>query len=243
MDRHDLLSQVDSVRYATTLGTNALIERKGPQIGAIVSAGFEATIPLSRGRGYRERLDELAKNDLSNGTRPDPLVPQRLIRSVRERVDYRGQVFMALDQDDVRRQLRELVDAGAQALVVCLVNAVENPEHELRVQEIFLEEYPAHQLGAIPMLLSHQLSGRKGEYVRGTSTIIDAFSTRRCITPCRSSSRTSGTTVTRNRCLSFTTPAGWRSSTRPTPCRRFTRVPSPGSRPASTWPNRRSSGN
>ena len=59
--------------------------------------------------------------------------------------------------------------------MVCLTNAVENPGHELQVQEIFLEEYPAHQLGAIPMLLSHQLSGRKGEYVRATSTIVDAF--------------------------------------------------------------------
>jgi N-methylhydantoinase A len=173
--RDDVLSSVDSVRYATTLGTNALIERKGPQVGAIVSAGFEATIPLSRGRGYGEGLDEIAKNDLSGGTRPDPLVPQRLIRSVRERVDYRGAVLLALDEDDVRRRLRELVDAGAQALVVCLTNSVENAEHELRVQEIFLEEYPAHQLGAIPMLLSHQLSGRKGEYVRATSTIVDAF--------------------------------------------------------------------
>jgi N-methylhydantoinase A len=175
VERRDLLSQVDSVRYATTLGTNALIERKGPQVAAIVSAGFEATIPLSRGRGYGEGLDELARNDLSSGTRPDPLVPQRLIRSVRERVDYAGHVLLALDEDDVRRQLRELVDAGAQALVVCLTNAVENAAHELRVQEIFLEEYPAHQLGAIPMLLSHQLSGRKGEYVRATSTIVDAF--------------------------------------------------------------------
>jgi N-methylhydantoinase A len=175
VERHDVLSQVDSVRYATTLGTNALIERKGPQVGAIVTAGFEATIPLSRGRGYGEGLDELAKNDLSGATRPEPLVPQRLIRSVRERVDYGGHVLFALDEHDVRRQLRELVDAGAQALVVCLINSVENPEHELRIQEIFLEEYPAHQLGAIPMLLSHQLSGRKGEYVRGTSTIVDAF--------------------------------------------------------------------
>lgn len=175
VDRHDLLSQVDSVRYATTLGTNALIERKGPQVGAIVSAGFEATIPLSRGRGYGEGLDELAKNDMSSGTRPEPLVPQRLIRSVRDRVDYAGHVLLALDDDDVRRRLRELVDAGAQALVVCLTNAVENPDHELRVQEIFLEEYPAHQLGAMPMLLSHQLSGRKGEYVRATSTIVDAY--------------------------------------------------------------------
>ncbi|HTZ25330.1 MAG TPA: hydantoinase/oxoprolinase N-terminal domain-containing protein, partial [Streptosporangiaceae bacterium] len=158
LQRHDVLTQIDSVRYATTLGTNALIERKGPQVGAIVTAGFEATIPLSRGRGYGEGLDELARNDLSSGTRPDPLVPQTLIRPVRERVDYAGRVLLALDERDVRRQLRELVDAGAQALVVCLTNAVENPGHELRVQEIFLEEYPAHQLGAIPMLLSHQLS-------------------------------------------------------------------------------------
>jgi N-methylhydantoinase A len=170
-----VLNGVDSVRYATTLGTNALIERKGPQVGAIVTAGFEATIPLARGRGYGEGLDELARNDLSSGTRPDPLVPQQLIRSVRERVDYAGRVLLAVDEDDVRLQLRELVDAGAQALVVCLTNAVENPAHELRVQEIFLEEYPAHQLGALPMLLSHQLSGRKGEYVRATSCIVDGF--------------------------------------------------------------------
>src|SRR6202008_3733508 len=111
----------------------------------------------------------------SSGTRPDPLVSQTLIKPVRERVDYAGQVLLALDEDDVRRQMRDLVDAGAQALVVCLTNAVENPVHEQQVQEIFLDEYPAHQLGAIPMLLSHQLPGRKGEYVRATSAIVDAF--------------------------------------------------------------------
>jgi N-methylhydantoinase A len=175
LGRREVLGGVDSVRYATTLGTNALIERKGPQVGAIVTAGFEATIPLSRGRGYGEGLDELARNDLSSGTRPEPLVPQRLIRPVRERVDYRGRVMLGIDQDDVRLKLRELVDAGAEAIIVCLTNSVENSAHELAVQQIFLEEYPAHQLGALPMLLSHQLSGRKGEYVRATSTIVDAF--------------------------------------------------------------------
>jgi N-methylhydantoinase A len=83
--------------------------------------------------------------------------------------------LLAIDEDDVRHQLRELVDAGAQAHGGLSHNAVENPTHELRVQEIFLEEYPAHQLGGLPMLLSHQLSGRKGEYVRAISGIIDGF--------------------------------------------------------------------
>ena len=51
VSRTDLLSDVDSVRYATTLGTNALIERNGPKVGLLITHGFESTVPLSRGRG------------------------------------------------------------------------------------------------------------------------------------------------------------------------------------------------
>ena len=175
VDMGTLLSQVDSVRYATTLGTNALIERKGPRIGLLVTAGFKSTIPLSRARGYGEGLAEEQQMDIPNAHRPEPIVPIPMIREVRERVDYLGQIFWRLDEDDVRQRIRELVDAGAEALVVVFTNSVVNPEHELRVREIFLEEYPGHLLGAVPMLLSHQVAGRKGEYARGTSTIMDAF--------------------------------------------------------------------
>jgi N-methylhydantoinase A len=175
LDRGTVLAEVDSVRYATTLGTNALIERKGPQVAAIVTHGFEDTIPLSRGRGYGEGLDYAMQQNLPAAERPEPLVPRQLIRSVRERVNSAGQVVARLDKQDVRNVVRELVDAGAEALVVSLTNATENPEHELQIQEIILEEYPAHELGAVPVLLGHQVSGRKGEYVRATSTIVDGF--------------------------------------------------------------------
>jgi N-methylhydantoinase A len=98
-----------------------------------------------------------------------------MIMEVRERVDYMGDVVMSLDEEHLRDQLRELVDRGAEAIVVVLANSVVNPIHEIRIREIFLEEYPGHMLGAIPMLLSHQVAGRKGEYVRAMSTIIDGF--------------------------------------------------------------------
>lgn len=175
LDRATVLSGVDSVRYATTLGTNALIERKGPKVAAIVTHGFEDTIPLSRGRGYGEGLDQSLQQNLPAAERPEPIVPRRLIRSVKERVNSAGEIVARLDPDDVRQVLRELVDAGAEAIVVSLVNATENPAHELAIQEIFLDEFPAHELGATPILLGHQVSGRKGEYVRSTSTIIDGF--------------------------------------------------------------------
>jgi len=171
----ELLGSVDSVRYSTTLGTNALIERKGPRIGLIVTAGFDSVVPLSRGRGYGDGLSYQAQHDIPRAQRPEPLVPIPLIRPLRERVGYDGSVLLALDEEDVRRQLRELVDQGAETLVVLLANSVVNPEHELRVREIFQAEYPGWFLGAVPMLLSHQVAGRKGEYGRAMSTIVDGF--------------------------------------------------------------------
>ena len=166
---------MDSVRYATTLGTNALIERKGPRLGLLTTAGFKSSVPLTRAKGYATGLSHKEKMDVPNAQRPDPIVPIPMILEVRERVDYTGAVVMHLDEEDLRDKLRGLVDKGAEAIVVVLANSVVNPVHEQRIREIFLEEYPGHMLGAIPMLLSHQVAGRKGEYVRAMSTIIDGF--------------------------------------------------------------------
>lgn len=175
ISERELLSQVDSVRYATTLGTNALIERKGPRLGLLTTDGFRSSVPLTRAKGYSTGLPYKQQMDVPNAQRPEAIVPIPMILEVRERVDYAGGVVMPLDEDHLRNQLRELVDRGAEAIVVVLANSVVNPVHEQRIREIFLEEYPGHMLGAIPMLLSHQVAGRKGEYVRAMSTIIDGF--------------------------------------------------------------------
>ena len=171
----DVLEAVDSVRYATTLGTNALIERKGPTVGLLTTAGFESVVPLSRGRGYGEGLPDQMRRDLPMAERPDPIVPIRMIGGLRERVAETGEILMPLHAEDVRAQVRTLVDNGVQALVVSLVNAVVNPEHELLVEEVVREEFPEHLLGSMPIILSHMVGGRKGEYARTSSAIIDAF--------------------------------------------------------------------
>ena len=175
LSMHDLLSEVDSVRYATTLGTNALIERKGPRLGLLTTAGFRSSVPLARAKGYAVGLDHKRQMDVPNAQRPDPIVPIPMIFEVRERIDFEGNVVLDLDEDDLSEKMRMLVDKGAEAIVVVLANSVVNPKHELRIREIFLHDYPGHMLGAIPMLLSHQVAGRKGEYVRAMSTIMDGF--------------------------------------------------------------------
>ena len=115
----ELLAGVDSVRYATTLGTNALIEHKGPRMGMLVTAGYEAMVPLSRARGYGEGLDDLGKQNLPDAQRPAPLVLPSMIEGVRERLGFEGELVMPVDEDDVRRKIRTLVDKGAQVIVVC----------------------------------------------------------------------------------------------------------------------------
>ncbi|HKY89552.1 MAG TPA: hydantoinase/oxoprolinase family protein, partial [Nevskiaceae bacterium] len=149
--------------------------RKGPRLGLLTTVGFRSSVPLTRAKGYGTGLPHKQQMDVPNAQRPDPIVPIPMILEVRERVDYAGAVVMSLDEEHLRDQLRELVDRGAEAIVVVLANSVVNPQHELRIREIFLEEYPGHMLGAIPMLLSHQVAGRKGEFVRAMSTIIDGF--------------------------------------------------------------------
>ncbi|MGH8517471.1 MAG: hydantoinase/oxoprolinase family protein, partial [Panacagrimonas sp.] len=175
LKEHDLLSQVDSVRYATTLGTNALIQRKGPRLGMLTTMGFRSSVPLARAKGYATGLPHKEQMDVPNAQRPDPIVPIPMILDVRERIDYNGKVLLKLDEEDLRVKLRTLVDKGSEAIVIVLANSVVNPEHELRIREVFLQEYPGHMLGAIPMLLSHQVAGRKGEYARAMSTIMDGF--------------------------------------------------------------------
>lgn len=175
IDKYALLSQVDSVRYSTTLGTNALIERKGPRLGLLMTEGFGSTVPCSRGRGHGDGLPYERQHDVPRALRPEPIVPIPMIRTIRERRGYNGALIVPLDEDDVRMKLRDLVDQGAETIVVVLANSVVNPAHELRIREIYLEEYPSYFLGAVPMLLSHQVAGRKGEYTRATSTIIDGF--------------------------------------------------------------------
>jgi N-methylhydantoinase A len=171
----EVLQSVDAVRYGTTLGTNALIQRNGPRVGILTTAGYESSVPLMRARGYGDGLDFAAQTDLPGADRPVPLVPPQFIVGIEERIDYKGEALLKVDEQNVREQIRRLVDKGAQAFVVSLVNAVVNPAHEKEVERIILSEYPTHVLGAIPIVLSHRVAGRKAEYSRTMSAVLDAY--------------------------------------------------------------------
>src|SRR5258708_11521893 len=123
LDAQTVLSQIDSVRYATTLGTNALIERKGPKVALLVTAGYEGCVPLSRGRGYGEGLDGMEQSNLPAADRPEALVPIPMIAAVRERIDAAGAAVLKPEPDDPHRKIREVVAHGVPTFFAVLVQS------------------------------------------------------------------------------------------------------------------------
>lgn len=174
-DVDSLLAGTQAIRYATTLGTNALIERGGPRLGLLTTRGHEDTVPIGRCRQWADGLPATATRDLSRAQRPEPLIEPEQIASLTERVDSRGEVLMPLDPDEIRDRVGDLVDQGVRGFVVCLLNAHLNPEHEKLVRTIIEEEYPNVYLGRFPTILSHEVSQRAGEYARSMTATINAY--------------------------------------------------------------------
>lgn len=169
------LNECESIRYCTTLGTNALIERTGPKLGLITTAGFEDTIAIGRGRSWADGLFGHETKDLARIKKPEPLISRDMISGLRERVDSFGNVIMPLKRDDVLENLQYLMENGAMGYVICLMWSCYNPVHEKMVKEIIEAEYPEDYLGSMPVFLSHSISPKMGEYTRFTTTIVNAY--------------------------------------------------------------------
>lgn len=170
-----LLEETDLIRYATTLAMNSLIERTGPKLGLITTAGQEDTIFIGRGSQHYDALPvELAKN-FKRLNRPEPLIPRGMVVGIRERIDYAGKVVVPLRREEVQEKLQYLVDKGATGFVVSLLWCFVNPVHEQMVRDIIKEEYPDVYLGSQPILLSSEVMPKKDEYQRTMSTILTAY--------------------------------------------------------------------
>ncbi|MGB6066204.1 MAG: hydantoinase/oxoprolinase family protein [Desulfomonilaceae bacterium] len=171
----DFLSHADAVRYCTTVGTNALIERTGPKLGLITTAGFEDTIFLGRGRSWADGRSAQENKDLARIQKPAPLITRDMVVGVRERIDSFGQVICPLRREDVLEKLQILVDRGAMGFVVCLLWSFVNPAHERLIKSIIEEEYPEDYLGSMPVVLSHEVSPKSGEYTRSVTAVVNAY--------------------------------------------------------------------
>ena len=171
----DLIGGADVIRYATTLAMNALIERKGPRLALLTTAGFEDTIYIGRGAQWHDGLPLEAKRLTARGHRPEPLLPRQMVQGLTERIDDDGSIVIKLNPAEVREKLRTLVDRGAMGFVIVLLHSYRNPVHEEMVRDIIYEEFPDVYLGSQPVLLSSEVWPQQNEYQRNMTTLLAAY--------------------------------------------------------------------
>ena len=167
----DLLSQTRVVKHATTVGTNALINRSGAQVGFLTTKGFEDTTLIMRAIGRVAGLSEEELRHPNLITKPEPLVPGTRIRGIVERMDSQGRALVPVNEEQVREAISELVQQEkVEALAVSLLWSFVNPAHEQAIEKIAAEIYPD-----IPVTCSHRLSPVIREYARANTVIINAY--------------------------------------------------------------------
>jgi N-methylhydantoinase A len=148
--------------HGTTVGLNALLERRGAKVGLLATEGFRDALEIRR--GDRAEMYNLFWRQ------PEPLVPRHRRLGVVERVLADGTELTPLGRESVLAALARLVAEEVDTIAVSYLHSYANPAHELETEKILRE---AGFTGGIS--LSHRISGEYREYERTSTTVIDAF--------------------------------------------------------------------
>ena len=155
-------ARIGRVVHATTLFTNALIERKGAKTGLITTQGFRDILEIGRERKF-DLYDV-------NFAKPAPLVPRRWRYEVPERVKADGRAVLALDIDALRRAAAALHAQGIESLALVFLHAYLNPAHEQAAADAIEQDFPD-----LAVSLSSAVAPEIREFERASTTVTNAY--------------------------------------------------------------------
>jgi len=156
------VAALDIVLHATTVATNAIIERKGGRTALITTAGFRDVLIIGRQKRY-ETYDLYMH-------KPAPLIDRRDIFEVEERIGYDGEVVTSLGDASIDRVIGEIAAGEYQAVAVVLLHAYANAAHERRIQEKIAAALPH-----IHISTSADVSPKYREYERTNTTVANSY--------------------------------------------------------------------
>lgn len=151
---------VIEVIHGTTVGTNALLQRKGARTALVITAGFEDVIEI--GRQARPELYNL------NAVKPPALVPSELRFGVRERVAANGEILEALRDSEVEELVERLRRAKCESIAVSLLFSFVDSQHEARIGR-------ALATMGVPISISHKILPEYREYERTSTVVVNAY--------------------------------------------------------------------
>ena len=150
---------IEAIKMGTTVGTNALLERKGERTVLVINQGFGDALRI----GYQNRPGIFAqKIEL-----PDQLYERVIMVSGRLGAD--GKEFVPLNLEDAEKELYLAFKAGIRSVAIVLMHAYKYPKHELSLGRL------AREIGFTQVSLSHQVSPLIKLVIRGETTVVDAY--------------------------------------------------------------------
>jgi len=165
----DVLKNARAFAVGTTSLTNKLITRGGAKVGFLTTRGHEDAVLIGRIIAKSEGLSEFEKADALHWSKPEPIVSRKHIRGISERIDYKGEVVVPLNEREVVETIQELLLDGVEAIAVCLLWGFVNPTHERWIQDYLASHHPD-----IYVATGSAVAPVLGEYERANSTILSA---------------------------------------------------------------------
>lgn len=156
---------ISRVMHGTTVATNTVLTGRGARVGLVTTKGYRQVLQVARSfcPGGLGGWVSYVKKPL--------LAPLELTIEADERMDARGRVIKALDEDALRQDLEKLRARGeVESLTVCLVNAYVNGENERRVADLAGDVFTG-----IPVSISSEVVPEMQEYERTETTVVNAY--------------------------------------------------------------------
>jgi len=158
------IEDVEYIVHGTTIGTNALIERKGAKTGLLTTEGFRDVLEIGR---IQRPAEGLYDPTIDN---PPPLIPRYLRIGISERIGSKGEIVKPLNEDSAIRAIEFLKKEKVESIAVSFLFSFLNNAHESRVHELIEEIYPD-----VYVSLSSQICPEFREYERTSTTVINAY--------------------------------------------------------------------
>ncbi len=158
-------ASLERLVHGTTIGTNAILERRGTRTALLTTRGFRDLLEIGRTR----RMVPNTLFDL-NFRRPESLVPRPWRFDVDERMLSSGEVLEPLNAAQLGQLVSSLSSAQIQSVAICFLHAYANPKHELLARDIVQAQLPG-----VSVSLSHEVVPEYREYERMTTTVLNAY--------------------------------------------------------------------
>jgi 5-oxoprolinase (ATP-hydrolysing) len=151
--------EIKVIKIGTTVGTNALLERKGDRTVLVITKGFKDALRI----GYQNRPDIFAR---------EIILPELLYEEVieiEERIDAQGNELIALNLEKIETDLTQVYQSGIHSCAIIFMHSYRHPNHEKQVAKI------AEEIGFTQISVSHQVSQLMKLISRGDTTVVDAY--------------------------------------------------------------------